>query len=375
MKIQLGIQRFIFGVVLAGIFFFVTPVEWMNGFGVVEASRAQLNYTEKSLLKGESFQLLVQNQQAVKFSSSNRSVATVSKKGIVTGKKRGTAVIQVQLNNARVLSCRVQVNSQVDLIIFAGQSNMTGAGGEVQGEPLLDGAGYECKIITNPSELRPIVEPFGKDQDNEIMNDAPYRYGSLVTAFVNSYYQQTGVPVVGVSATAVGTNSDLWNRIYAGEVARRANIAKQTLKQKGIKVRHCYLVFFQGEADAMEGFSPEQYTSNVTRFVRKVKVQAGAEKCFLIRIGYMQSSPSLFDEIVEAQTSLCKTNKQFVLVSTKAATLGAKYYRADGLHLNQVGLDVIGKEAGKYAGRYVVTGKEPGFFDKKYNKKYKSLCN
>lgn len=363
MKNQSCMRRIICTIFVVFVVSLLVPVEVAPGAGIVKAAKARLNYTSKSLLKGESFQLIVKNKKAIQFISSNKKVAVVNKKGIVTAKRKGTAVIKVKLSNKKMLTCKVKVRNEVDLIIFAGQSNMTGAGGDTPNVSLTDGAGYECKTITSPLELTPIVEPFGKKQDNSVMNDAPYRYGTLVTAFVNSYYEQTGVPVVGVSATAVGTNSSRWDNIYSSEVARRANIAKQTLDKKGIKVRNCYLVFYQGEADAMEGFTAIQYTNNVTSFFKKVKSKAGVRKCFLIRIGYLQSNPELFEEIAQAQTELCAKKKDFVLVSIKAAALSEKYYRPDGLHLNQKGLDVVGAEAGEYAGGYVVTGKKAYFLE------------
>lgn len=370
MKLYLNIRRVLCGIVFMLFLTLVAPVNLTGAIENVYAAKSGLNYTTKTLLKGESFQLTVKKSKPVKYTSSNKKVAIVNQQGVVKAKKKGNAVIRVKLKNGKTLSCKVKVNSEVDLFIFAGQSNMTGAGGDTKSVALIDGAGYECKTITKPNTLSSITEPFGAGQDTELMNDAPHRLGTLVTAFANSYYKQTGTPIVGVSATAVGTNSGLWDRVFASEVIRRTQIAKKTLKKKGIKVRGCYLVFYQGEADAMDGFTTEEYTQNVTRFFKKLKSNVKVKKCFLIRIGYMQSNPLLFEDIVETQTELCKTNKNFVLVSTKAATLGKKNYRTDGLHLNQKGLDIVGKEAGKNAGKYVKTGKEPSFFDKKYNEKY-----
>ena len=72
------------------------------------------------------------------------------------------------------------------------------------------------------------------------------------------------------------------------------------------------------------------------------------------------------------QTKICKNYRDFVLVSTKASTLSKKYYRSDGLHMTQKGLNIVGKEAGKYTGRYANTGKEPELKDTKNGKVYKA---
>ena len=45
--------------------------------------------------------------------------------------------------------------------------------------------------------------------------------------------------------------------------------------------------------------------------------------------GSFLASIDLYDDIVKAQTDVCKTNKNFVLVSTKAAALKKSYYQAE----------------------------------------------
>ena len=49
------------------------------------------------------------NPKKVKYRSSNRSIARVSKKGVVRGLKRGKVKITVTTNNGRKATCTVRV--------------------------------------------------------------------------------------------------------------------------------------------------------------------------------------------------------------------------------------------------------------------------
>ena len=56
---------------------------------------------------------------------------------------------------------------EADLILFMGQSNMSGAGGNAEEAPeLIKGAGYEYRAITQPEELVVLTEPFGAEEHN-----------------------------------------------------------------------------------------------------------------------------------------------------------------------------------------------------------------
>ena len=49
----------------------------------------------------------------------------------------------------------------VDLMIFAGQSNMAGNGDASQAPDVPAGHGYEFRAVTDPTRLYPVEEPFG----------------------------------------------------------------------------------------------------------------------------------------------------------------------------------------------------------------------
>ena len=70
----------------------------------------ELNSNEVTLKRGKKFQLEVINtDQAVKWSTNNKKVATVSKTGKVKAKKKGSAIITATLEDGTALICNVNV--------------------------------------------------------------------------------------------------------------------------------------------------------------------------------------------------------------------------------------------------------------------------
>lgn len=71
----------------------------------------KLNKTKLTLTKGFSSTLTVTGGTIKSCTSSKKSVATVTNKGKVTGKKAGTATITVKLTNGKTLTCKVTVKA------------------------------------------------------------------------------------------------------------------------------------------------------------------------------------------------------------------------------------------------------------------------
>lgn len=97
----------------------------MCAFVVISASTTQsayaakqpkLNKTKLTLSVGKTYSLKVQNTKAkVKWSTSKKSVATVSSKGKVTAKKKGTAIITAKFKvkgKIKKLKCKVIVKAK-----------------------------------------------------------------------------------------------------------------------------------------------------------------------------------------------------------------------------------------------------------------------
>lgn len=247
---------------------------------------------------------------------------------------------------------------EADLILFMGQSNMSGAGGSAEEAPkLVKGAGYEYRAITEPEKLCVLTEPFGENEHKEgYLDDRGLltRGGSLVTSFVNAYYKETKERVVAVSASRGSARISSFNEYLVEDVIDRLENAKETMMQEGVNIRHIFMVWLQGETDAYLGISKEQYIGEMQKLLHTLQPY-GVEKCFVIQIGNGMYDGVPFDTATMhgIQEELCENDENFVLISTKAKTLSEPPYMEDGIHFTQQGLNLLGDDAGKNMGNYI----------------------
>lgn len=270
----------------------------------------------------------------------------------------GMAVLLVLVGIGSFLYHDFYTLKEADLILFMGQSNMSGAGGDASKAPkLIKGAGYEYKAISKPGQLCILQEPFGENEHKEgYLDDREFltRGGSLATAFVNAYYKETKERVVAVSASRGSAQISSFNRYLVEDVIERLEGAKAAMTAQQVNIRHIYMVWFQGETDAYVGTTADEYVGGMQKLLYTLQPY-GVEKCFLIQIGNV----TMGDEKVETsyiqavQEDLCAADENFVLVSESAKTISEPPFMEDGIHFTQQGLDLIGEEAGKNAGIYV----------------------
>ena len=247
---------------------------------------------------------------------------------------------------------------EADLILFMGQSNMSGAGGNAKEAPeLIKGAGYEYRAVSQPEELCVLTEPFGENENREgYLDDRGLipRNGSLVTSFVNAYYEQIGERVVAVSASRGSARISSFNDYLLEDVIQRLENAKRVMTEKKVNIRHIYMVWFQGETDAYAETPQEKYIGEMQKLLNTLQPY-GVEKCFVIQIGNVVMGDEIVDttKMHEIQETLCETDENFVLVSTLPKELSESPYMEDQIHFTQQGLNLIGEDAGKAAGYYV----------------------
>lgn len=241
----------------------------------------------------------------------------------------------------------------VDLIIFAGQSNMSGNGGNAALAPVVPaGQGYEYRPVSAPNALFPLVEPFGRNERGYISDAPQYQNGTLVSAFVTSYYSKTGVPVVAVPATHGGTDSGYWaNDATKADLLSRFIKAKTYLEKNNFTVRHKYLIFLQGESDAVKGVSDFDYKNNLTSAFQPLFAN-GLEQVFIITPGYAIDGLYSYNDVVAAQIDLCNSSDLFSIGSTLLHKLPPNAYLADAVHYNQTGLNMVGSNAGANVAAY-----------------------
>lgn len=121
-----------FSVVIISIYIIssIVPYELpvINNIKMAEAATVKLNKKEITINVGETYQLKISGTKSkVKWSSSKKSIASVSSMGLVNGKKAGSIIITAKVDNVE-LTCRVNV--VVPTISYKKTEN--GIGGKTQ---------------------------------------------------------------------------------------------------------------------------------------------------------------------------------------------------------------------------------------------------
>ena len=92
----------------------VVPNLPVNSVETVYAAtkKPKLNYTKKTIYEGKTFTLKVSGTKSkVKWSTSNKKIATVNSKGVVKGVKKGNATMTAKIDK-KSLKCKVTVKKK-----------------------------------------------------------------------------------------------------------------------------------------------------------------------------------------------------------------------------------------------------------------------
>lgn len=248
-----------------------------------------------------------------------------------------------------------------DLMLFAGQSNMAGRGITCDRWPqpapeLLPGAGVEYRAVSDPTRFYPVAEPFGAaENDPQGIYEPGKKTGSLVTAFVNAYYEKAGTPVLAISASKGGSEIARWqgNGDLLSDALRRWDRAEWYATDQQIPLRHRYLVWCQGETDGDHGTDPARYKADFCAMWEQLR-QKGMEACFLIAIGEYNGTKGYdYTAIHQAQLELSRELPEVVLVSDAFRTMRARGLMKDSFHYYQQAYNEVGTDAGRAAAAFV----------------------
>ncbi len=255
------------------------------------------------------------------------------------------------------------MKEKIDLFLFVGQSNMAGRGKAEEAEKPIEGAAYEFRAVSDNSRLYPLQEPFGKlenreDGINDRWESVYAKSGSLVSAFTNTWFKRTGIPIVGVSASKGGSSIKEWipGTKYNQDMLARLDQAFSFLRRNDIEIRHAYALFCQGETDGDQKTDKSQYKAMFKEFLSSLKSH-GIEKIFVILIGKcnIEGKYDSYDEIRKAQQELSKEDEDVVIASRLLETFLEKGLMKDEFHYLQKGYDIVGRDAAQNAADYVIS--------------------
>ena len=122
------------------------------------------------------------------------------------------------------------------------------------------------------------------------------------------------------------------------------------------------MVWCQGESDGDVVTTKEDYKSKIKLMIEEM-MKNGIEKCFIVRIGNHRDNATRYDDIIQAQTELCKEYENAVLVSTKFDKMATDGLMKDQFHYKQEGYNITGKDAGINTAFYINNLKEPTMYD------------
>ena len=253
----------------------------------------------------------------------------------------------------------------VDLIMFMGQYNMSGEGGDASLAPKVsEEAGMEFRPISDPTRLYRIEEPFGANENNPSgLNEFPgVKKGSLVSSFVNEYHDLTGRRVIAVSASMSNTDMEIWtSEGVMTDVRQRLENSVSYLENNGYKIGHIYGLWLHGEADGLKGSTADSYKNSLEKIMTPM-FKAGLEKLFIITPGRTIDYTDIYNTIVESEIDLCKKNNHYAIATTVLSKVSTEYM-VDQYHYNQHVLNYVGQEAAKSVAYYTQNNVEKIVYD------------
>ncbi len=260
----------------------------------------------------------------------------------------------------------------VDVVLFMGQSNMAGYGGNPQQAPEVPrGKGFEYRVISDPGQIYPIFEPFGKYENRPggICDAIDGKKGSMVSSFALKYYELTGIPIVAVSASVGGTTTKDWLQpSYSADLVDRFNTTVLNLNSREFVVRKKYAVWLQGESDAEKRTTPDQYGENMWK-ITKPLFEKGLQKVFFVTPGKTLTGLADFGEVINKQIEMCHDSGYYVLATTVLSGVPDSYM-VDGWHYNQSVMNLVGEQAAESAAYVTNNNRAMCLYDYRNNTTY-----
>lgn len=257
----------------------------------------------------------------------------------------------------------------VDIILFTGQSNMVGCATTSYSSNIEENSAFEVKFNSNIDREKGHLYDFCRQRRQNDLGNNVYqgstlvleKQGSatLVPAFLQEYINQTGHKVIFAHAARGGQEIQFFTQTAMSYLIDKVNatmeIAQTYAKENGYQIGKKFYVIYQGESDAAKKTSKEDYKARYKKFHQMLLDKTGLEFGSIITPGYWNAQNSSYnaaslDTIVEADQELAQENKDIYVVTKNVTTIYSKdqkYLNKDLLHLNAIGLRMIGDDAAK----------------------------
>ncbi|MBR3691590.1 MAG: hypothetical protein IKL89_02670 [Clostridia bacterium] len=258
--------------------------------------------------------------------------------------------------------------SGLDIIIFAGQSNMQGQAEGRYLEGAVPGA-YEYRFLTD--SIRPLADPVGENIRPDGREGYPPCTGDiplsqwladhtlgqacggnacLAPAACAAVHAATGREVLAIHAAKGSTEIHQWlpgTEGYASLVRKvQAGIRKAGEHHT---VRSVSLLWLQGESDALFHCPRETYAARLIALGEAMQRDFGLERFGLIRVGHFCKTD--WDEgIIAAQEEVCAAHPLFSMLTRLTEELEQHPENMNphvGGHFGAAGLQKLGRAAGE----------------------------
>ena len=246
----------------------------------------------------------------------------------------------------------------MDVIIFSGQSNMQGSTGEKDLNPPVKNA-FEYKYLTDT--LVPLCNPVGEDIGDKVLCASALGNGSLVPAFCRAY-AANGRQVVAIHAAKGDTSISEWQKGTARFDTAVKKIKAGLLKVGDKSVNRIFVVWLQGESDAIKRTSAEDYLKMLVKFKNDLKSEIPIDKFAIIRQGYFaeyapwvkgseEEKKYADEQIMKALDEAPACDGDFLTLTRICSELSVdeKYLNPNecGPHYNNAAMEIIGSIAGQ----------------------------
>lgn len=260
---------------------------------------------------------------------------------------------------------------KTDMIIFAGQSNMQGQTEGLPEDNTTVGRAYEYRYAEDICV--PLKHPVGEnltvdgkaetvdftDLHGALQNCALLasweNSANMVPAFCRSYISETDHHVVAVHTAKGSSDISLWQ---PGEVCYEGMCLKIRAAMRKVQPDSLYIVWLQGESDAILGKSREYYMEKLANLNCSLREQFPIKKFGIILVGEF-TKDERDQQIIRAQKDICRENDGFLMLTTATEELvHRKEYMNPKVagHYSILGQEYLGTAAGKALGQYEITG-------------------